>query len=42
MPRMTVNDVPLVRSRRVDDALALENQLSDGITFSLWNGPSDV
>ena len=38
---MTVNDVQLVRSRRVDDAVALENQISDGITFSLWNPPSD-
>ena len=39
---MTVNNVKLVRSRRVDDALALEDQLSDAITISLWNAPPDV
>ena len=39
---MTVNDVKLVRSRQVNDAVALEDQLSDGITISLRNAPSDV
>ena len=39
---MTVNGVQLVRSRRADDAVALEDQLPDGITFSLWNAPSNV
>ena len=39
---MTVNDVEPVRSRRVDDAVALDAQLSDRITISLWNTPPNV